>query len=1262
MSSADALEAYVPHLVREWAVDEADRPRLHRRLSGTLVFADVSGFTKMSERLSKQGKLGAETIVEVIEDCFTRLLGVSTSFGGTLIQFGGDAVLLFFRGHGHELRAAAAALEMRRTVRSLGDLTRAAAGVRLSMTVGVHSGDFDWFLVGRSHRQLVLGGSSASVLVQLEGAAERGQVLVGPSTAAALDARNLGVAGEAPPRLLGSIEAPAHVVGPVPSTQEMAPYVALGLRQSVTEGRVESEHRTATAAFIQYGGLDAVIDQHGGDEAARRLDALMTGTQAAIDARGICFQSADLGIDGGKFYLSAGAPLSTGQDEEDMLLALREIVSLDVGLTLRAGVNSGSIFTGEIRTDDRATFLSMGDPVNLAARVMAKARPGTVYATTPVLDRSRTLFALTPVEPFLVKGKARPVVAFEVGEGRNVRNGVASGDVPLVGRTTEMQAFRDACAEAIAGAGAFLRLVADAGAGKSRLLQEFQASAGAMAFHRVSCRLYQSSTPYFPFSMLLGEVLSLSEGDREGDLRRVVERHRPDLVPWLSLIGTACGLELEPSSEVLALEPEFRREQLESAVVSLLATVLTDPVTLCIEDTQWMDDASCQLADALVADLEGRPWVVLLAQRPDSGGPTEHLREADVPLRLHPLNAGQLVELVGALTEADPLPDHQVSGLVERSGGNPLFLLELLNAVQAGGDADALPTSVEALLTARIDRLAGAERTLLRHLSVLGASFDPAYVVDVAPTGASLGHDAFARLEEFVRTDDEGRVWFRHNLVRDVAYEGLPFRVRRTLHERVGESILTRVGDDVEEESPLLSLHFHQAGRHQDAWRFSTMAGDRAKAMYANADAATLYRRALQCASQVDVDGRLRVQVWESLGDVVELTGDVAGARRAYVAARRLSVDDPIVEARMLLKTAFLDERLGHFVTAVRSVRRGLRVLEPVGDDGDEMRAELWGWLAATRIRQGQFAQGLLAAGEAVRLADPLGDSATLARALMELDFARSRVADEAELVGTRRALAIYTELGDIGGEATAANILGAYAYFAGQWEDAVALYRRSRLARERTGDAAGVATANANLAEVLLEQGSLTEAEALLESAVAVWRASDDPWSVAFADRLRGLCRCRAGDLEAAATLLEGARAGFAALGASADVVETDVAIAELLLLSGRATEAAALLDAVVTSDPAEAGLDHLLPAIHRLRGEARAVAGRDDAIGDLQLALELSREREVGHEIALAIRARELVSGWRGESVDPALVDERQVHETRLGLGARLEPVRSA
>ncbi|CAN0072332.1 unnamed protein product, partial [Phaeothamnion confervicola] len=676
-------------------------------------------------------------------------------------------------------------------------------------------------------------------------------------------------------------------------------------------------------------------------------------------------------------------------------------------------------------------------------------------------------------------------------------------------------AFRTALHAAEASSGSYVHVLADAGAGKSRLLDELAIVSAPVPFHRVRCRLYQASTPYFAFADLTRTLLGVTTAD---ELRDLVAERAPDALPWLALIGTVCGLDVEPSDQVRALEPEFRRAQLEAVVVGLLDRVLTEPLVLCFEDAHWMDDASCELLDALVSKVDSRPWVVVLAQRPDPTGPTDRIRQPDVRLELHPLGPGALRDLVAAVSADAPLPRHRVDALVERSGGNPLFLLELLNAMLAGGDVDALPTSVEGLLTARIDRLASTERTLLRHISVLGAAFDVRYIVDVAPAGSERWDDSLTRLDEFIRRDDDGWVWFRHHLVRDVAYEGLPYRVRRDLHERVAESILRRVGDDVDDVAPLLSLHYHRANRPTEAWRFSTLAGDRAMAMFANVDAVTLYRRALHAANQIGLDGQVRAQTLVSLGDVEDLAGMFVEARRSYGAARHLLRGDPLAEAGLFLKTAFVDERMGRFVGAVRSIRRGLRAVEQIaGADADQQRAELLGWYAAIRVRQGRFAEAAAASDEAVRLATPFGDGASLARALLTSDYARNSLGEEADLVGTRRALDIYATLGDIAGEATAANVLGGYAYFAGQWDDAVGLYRRSRTARERTGDPVGIATANANLGEILVEQGALEEADALLAAAASVWHAAGDAWGTAFAGRLRGVARTRTADFDTA-------------------------------------------------------------------------------------------------------------------------------------------------
>lgn len=1266
-TSTQHAGAYVPRLVREWIIDDPSPSSIHRRLEGSMVFADVSGFTMMSERLSRLGRIGAESVTDVISTCFNRMLHEAYAFGATLLQFGGDALLLLLRGPEHQRRAAAAALEMRRALRALRGLPTEAGAVSLNMTVGVQSGHFDFFLVGGSHRQLVVGGPTASRLVELEGAAAKGRLLVSDSTAALLPARNVGPRS-GPGRLLrGHLDLPRQAGAEFLDVDaDMSRYIPVGLTRVIESGSVHPEHRMATVGFVEYRGLDDTILASGTEEAARRLDELVRGVQAAIDGRGVCFQSADVGENGGKLYLSVGAPISTGNDEEQMLHALREIVELDVGLAVRAGTNSGGVFTGEIGTIHRRTLATMGDAVNLAARLTAKADWGQVLSTGSVLDRSRTLFATVALEPFLVKGKRLPVQAYDVGPVRGDRTDIAGAELPLVGRDEELAIFSEATAAARRGRGTSVELVAEPGAGKSRLIDRVEADAADLAVRRVQCRLYQASTPYFPFAELLRGLLGLTDDATDEEvitaLREAVHRVDPDLDPWLSLVGVPLGLEIEPSDAVRKLDDEFRRGRIESSVTALLAGLLPRPSLLCFEDVHWMDDASAALLDALAGSLTDRPWVIVVTRRGSGADRASDARPPDVRIELEPLGSEALTELVATATEGSPLPGHVVSTLVARCDGNPLFLLELVNAVRSGGSLDSLPTSIEGLIMARIDRLSPDDRTLLRHVAVLGARVRVRYVATVLPDSEpDAGTIALRRLREFLDVDADGWVSFRHQLVRDVAYGGLPYRTRRELHSRIAESVLERVGDHPEHEAPLLSLHYFEARRLADAWRFSLIAGDQARAVYANVEAATFYRRALTAARHLDeVPTSERATTFEALGDVQDLAGLYEDARRSYAAGRGLLPDDPVRRAQLALKRAFIDERLGHYVRAVRAIREGLRLLDGVrGEDAVRCRGQLTVWFAAIRLAQGKFRDAAESSRKGIALAEEVGDTPTVAQAYLTLDYALSSLGEADGPRASRAALAIYTELEDLRGQAVAANVLGSYAFLDGRWDEAADLFRRARDAKEQTGDPAGAALANVSLAEILLEQGRVDEADAVLRDVIAVWRASGDRWAVAYASRLLGLAEARRGSLEDARRLLEEARDSFTEIGAAQNRVESEVAIAELLLFEGQPNQARELLDEVLAADPTGAGVDYLLPSVHRLRGIASSPADPQGAHRDVERALLLARARGARHEVALSLWTDEMLADLGGHPVGAERRSERVELFDSLGIVARSRPL---
>src|ERR1700746_1585336 len=182
---AAELVSFVPRLTIEWLRSSPELRWLEG--DGTLAFVDISGFTAMSEQRSSLGRAGAEEVTDVMNATFSALLEEAYALGGGLLKFGGDALLLLYQGDDHGARAARAAFEMRRTLRAIGRPRTSAGSVQLRMHAGLHTGRFQFFLVGDSHRELLVTGPAASRTVEMEAASEAGEILVSPETAAPLD-------------------------------------------------------------------------------------------------------------------------------------------------------------------------------------------------------------------------------------------------------------------------------------------------------------------------------------------------------------------------------------------------------------------------------------------------------------------------------------------------------------------------------------------------------------------------------------------------------------------------------------------------------------------------------------------------------------------------------------------------------------------------------------------------------------------------------------------------------------------------------------------------------------------------------------------------------------------------------------------------------------------------------------------------------------------------------------------------------------------
>jgi class 3 adenylate cyclase len=675
-------DSYVPRMLLGRLARPEDE--LVETLEGTMVFADVSGFTRLSERLARKGKEGAEYLVDAINACFSALLADAYGRGGSLLKFGGDAMLLWYAGHEHALRACAAASEMRRTLRDVGRIRAGASEVVLRMSVGVHSGRYAMFLVGGSHRELLIGGSGTSVVVEMEGLASAGQILLSADTAALLPRGCLGEAigsGRLLARAPAASEWTQTEQPTVPAEDAIAACLPDIVRPHLLGGHAAPEHRTASVAFLQFTGLDRLIGQDGAEAAGHQLDRLVRVVQEACDRYEVCFLDSDIAADGAKIRLSAGAPRVVGDDEERMLLALRQIVEAQLPLPVKIGVNRGPVFTGEVGPEYRRWYAVMGDTVNLAARVMGKAAAGHVYATRDVVRQVEGRFRVVALEPFAVKGKVRPVHAWDVGAPvRSAANGASRPQLPLIGRDRELEILVGAVGAARRGSGTLIELVGETGSGKSRLLAEARAAGEGMRLLRSTCEVVTRETPYFPWRELLRQLLGAEWDDPEERVRErliaEIRRSQPDLVPWLPLIAIVVDVDVPSTTEVDQLAAEARAAKLREVVLRFLGRALVVPTIVEVEHAHLMDAASAALFEALASELNTSSWIVLATRRDELRGLSQS-GNAHLRIELGPLSREDVHALALATPEASEVPPHVLELAVERSGGSPEFLLDL---------------------------------------------------------------------------------------------------------------------------------------------------------------------------------------------------------------------------------------------------------------------------------------------------------------------------------------------------------------------------------------------------------------------------------------------------------------------------------------------------------------------------------------------------------------------------------------------------------
>ncbi len=634
--------------------------------------------------------------------------------------------------------------------------------------------------------------------------------------------------------------------------------------------------------------------------------------------------------------------------------------------------------------------------------------------------------------------------------------------------------------------------------GKSRLLAEFLRRADAPAVLKITCGQYLRATPYLAVRPTLRTLAGIDvdadpavAGER---LTSWVHDVAPDLTPWLPLLAIPFDANVTPTPESDRIAPEFRRARLQRALLDLLGGVIPAASVLVVEDAHWLDDATHALVVDIAGSVREHSWLIVSSRRP--GLPVFPPSADATQLELQPLGAAAAGALASTLAEDHHgLAPRDIAELAERAGGNPMFVIELVAAAAAQGSTDALPDSIDQLLTSRIDTLAPPDRLLLRDASVMGAVVDTLVLAEAVDDQSVRDIARWDPLEPFVAPDDGMTLRFRHALFRTAAYEGLSYRRRALVHAAVG-AVIERHASELRGVAGLLSLHFDVAGDH--ATRVALLGPRRART---RAPSTRTSRRpsssGARCAMQTvpgsrptDVAG-----VAEALGDVSELLGRYDEADVAYARARK-NTDEPVAVVRLLYLQGMLREKRGRYSDAARWLGRALTRAAESEDvvDQSENRIEIAIGYSGINYRQGRYAECIKWARRAAADAHRSNDRRALAHALDLVDLALISYPEAGRDHEPGAALAIAEEVGDLVRQTSVLTNLALAAHQAGRWDEAAVLNRRSRAVADQAGDVNSAATALCNLGEVLCDQGRVEEAREVLLEARRIWRASRVP------------------------------------------------------------------------------------------------------------------------------------------------------------------------
>ncbi len=859
------LASYVPALILRRL--ESDPTPIaaptEERFPAAVLFTDITGFTRLTERLAKQGLAGIEGLSQVLSTYFGRAIEVLTAHGGDVVKFAGDAIIAIWPAWDEDLptvalRAAQGGLALQAALQALAVTAAESLTMRSALGVGdmaaVHLG-------GERHRwEFFLAGAPLVQVSRTQRYARPGQVALSAEACQLIGARcELEPLVEENARLLAVRDAfapaPARSFALTAEAETaLWAYVPGAVRSRLIAGQTGwlAELRQATVLFVNLPDLNYTTSLDRAQAMMRDLQTILYRYEGSVNK---------ISVDEKGITLVAALGLPPLAHEDDAARAVRAAQAMQARLVANGvrsliGVTSGVVFCGVIGTLARREYTMIGSTVNLSARLMqAAARlvaenpaalPQPILCDTSTYEAACAHLTFVGLPPVAAKGFDDPVPVFRPTGEKQARL-QPRGDI--VGRKAELAQIEAQLRALLDGASGVIVIEGEAGIGKTRLVE-----AAARAALRLGVTLMRGAgdavelaTPYYAwrdiFGHLLGQAATVGpSSDRRQIFDMILHAligDRPELQELIPLLDPLMPFNVPDNDHTAQLRGAARADNTRTLLLTLLQiTARQAPRLVILEDAQWLDSASWTLA--LEASRQVQPLLLLIVTRPlTETAPTEgaHLLHAPgvVRLPLNVLSPTDAEALVCQRLGVTSLPAAVATLIHIRAEDHPLFTEELAYALRDAGyievvdgecqvaadvdlNAVTFPDTVQGIITGRVDRLTPQQQLALKVASVIGQLFAFDTLQDVYPLAPDrpLLREALTMLETLDLTrlltpDPDLAYVFKHVIIREVTYHLLPFALRRQLHQAVAEWYEQRHAHDLEPFYPLLAYHWSNA-------------------------------------------------------------------------------------------------------------------------------------------------------------------------------------------------------------------------------------------------------------------------------------------------------------------------------------------------------------------------------------------------------------------------------------------------------------------